>query len=191
MNDLTRNILIWLAIALVLMFVFSGFSPRNTTLELSYSDFLGQVKAGMVTSVELDDNQSITGKLKNGKEFLTYNPETENGWLINELYTGGVQVKAKAPETPSLLLQLFLQFLPILVLIGFLIYIMRQMQGGTKGAMSFGKSRARLLGEDQVKVTLDDVAGSDEAKEEVGELVDFLRDPGASSVSGGKFRVES
>jgi cell division protease FtsH len=186
LNDMMRNVLIWLAIALVLMFLFGGFPGRKTPMELTYSDFLGQVKTGMVTAVELDANLAITGKLKNGKEFIAYNPETDNGWLIDELYNSGVQVKAKAPETPSLLLQLLLQFLPIIVLIGFLIFITRQMHGGSKGAMSFGKSRARLLGEDQVKVTLDDVAGSDEAKEEVGELVDFLRDPGRFQRLGGK-----
>ena len=134
------------------------------------------------------EGREISGKLQNGKPYTTYSPETDNRSLIGELQKAGVNIHAEPPERTSLLTQLFINSFPFLLLIGLWVFFMRQMQGGGagRGAMSFGKSKARLLNEDQVKVTFADVAGVEEAKEEVSELVEFLRDPGKFQKLGGK-----
>jgi cell division protease FtsH len=187
LNDLTKNILVWVVIAVVLMTVFNSFSSRSTaTQPMSYSQFLSDVKGGSIDSVVIE-GKTITGKTSSGATFETYSPETDNRAMVGDLLSNNVKINAVPPERPSLLMTIFIQWFPFLLLIGIWIFFMRQMQGGGgRGAMSFGKSKARLLGEDQVKVTFNDVAGADEAKQDVVELVDFLRDPGKFQRLGGR-----
>ena len=188
MNDLTRNIVLWIVIAIVLVTVFSNFGQRASAPEpLKYSQFLAEVETGAITSATFQGD-TIIGTRANGDKYVTFNPETDNSVLIGLLQRKSVAFDAAPPERQSFLLQLFVSSFPILLLIGVWIYFMRQMQGGAggRGAMSFGKSRARLLSEDQVNVTFADVAGVDEAKQEVGEIVDFLKDPAKYQKLGGK-----
>ncbi len=186
MNDMAKNILLWVIIAVVLMSVFNNFGPPAPRAQsVPYSEFIADVKAGRVQSTVID-GRVVKGRLVSGESFSTYTPNDPE--MINDLLTNGVEVKAQAPEQDSLLMQIFISWFPMLLLIGVWIFFMRQMQGGGggRGAMSFGKSRARMLGEDQVKVTFNDVAGVEEAKDEVAELVEFLRDPGKFQKLGGK-----
>ena len=188
MNDMAKNLILWVVIALVLMSVFNNFGPRRSSTEqIEYSQFINDVKQGRVQKVVIE-GRNIQGVLQTGERFSTYTPETDNRALIGDLLESGVAIDARPPEQQSLLMQIFISWFPMLLLIGVWIFFMRQMQGGGggRGALSFGKSRARLLGEDQVKVTFSDVAGVEEAKEEVSELVDFLRDPGKFQKLGGK-----
>ena len=187
MNDLIKNVLLWVVIAVILMTVFNNLGgqrqPSNT---IPYSEFLRSVKSGQVSNVQFDGVE-ITGK-RGADRFTTYSPETDNSSLIGELDKSGIDFQRSAPENPSFLLNIFISWFPFFFLIGLWIFFMRQMQGGGggRGAMSFGKSKARLLNEDQVKVTFADVAGAEEAKEETGELVEFLQDPGKFQKLGGK-----
>lgn len=188
MNDLMKNILLWVVIAVVLMSVFQNINRQSeASKSYAYSRFLDQVEAGQIEKVVIDSNgREITGKLRSGEAFSTYSPETDNQALIGDLRRHGVEIVAKEPERQSLLGQIFISWFPFLLLIGVWIYFMRQMQGGGgRSAMTFGKSKAKLMGEDQVKITFADVAGVEEAKEEVRELVDFLRDPGKFQRLGG------
>ncbi|WP_298627610.1 ATP-dependent zinc metalloprotease FtsH [uncultured Legionella sp.] len=184
---MVKNLFLWLIIAIVLVSVFSNFGPRNSVAEkVSYSQFLKEVDQGMINSVTIEDSKIIKGMTKNNKRFVTYMPMQDNA-LLGELLKGKVDVSGQEKQQESFLLHLFINWFPMLLLIGVWIFFMRQMQGGGgRGAMSFGRSRARLLGEDQVKVTFADVAGVDEAKEEVKELVDFLRDPTKFQNLGGR-----
>lgn len=184
---MVKNLFLWLIIAIVLVSVFSNFGPRNTVAEkLSYSQFLKEVEQGLINSVTIEDNKIIKGMTKNNKRFVTYMPLQDNA-LLGELLKGKVDVSGQEKQQESFLLHLFINWFPMLLLIGVWVFFMRQMQGGGgRGAMSFGRSRARLLGEDQVKVTFADVAGVDEAKEEVKELVDFLKDPTKFQNLGGR-----
>ena len=189
MNDLAKNLLLWVVILVVLMSVFQGFSGGGSAKpELAYSDFLNQVKSGNVSDVVIQD-QTITGTLQSGSAFTTISPETDNRSMIGTLIEHDVKFEGAVPRETPLLLQLLFNAFPILLLIGVWIYFMRQMQGGGgggRGAMSFGKSKARMLSADQVKITFADVAGVEEAKQEVSELVDFLKDPGKFQKLGGK-----
>jgi cell division protease FtsH len=188
LNDVAKNILLWAVIAVILLSVFSNFSKQSTAqAPLSYSTFIQMVKSGEVSQVTID-GRDIKGKLGNGNMFSTYSPETDNRALVGDLLEHGVEIKGVPPEGQSVLMQIFISWFPFLLLIGIWIFFMRQMQGGAggRGAMSFGKSKARMLGEDQVNVTFEDVAGAEEAKAEVAELVDFLRDPGKFQKLGGR-----
>ncbi|HSX59069.1 MAG TPA: ATP-dependent zinc metalloprotease FtsH [Tahibacter sp.] len=188
MNDMAKNLLLWLIIAVVLLTVFQSFNPRGTgTQDLAYSDFMDKVEHNAVSEVLVhNDNRTIEAKLKDGTSVrTTFLPTEEN---INALQKKVDKMRVEPSDNGVSLLSILVNWAPFLIFIGFLIYVMRQMQsgGGGRGAMSFGRSRARLQGEDQVKVTFADVAGCDEAKDDVKELVDFLRDPGKFQKLGGK-----
>ena len=188
MNDMAKNLLLWLIIAVVLLTVFQSFNPRGTgTQDLAYSDFMDKVEHNAVAEVLVrNDNRTIEAKLKDGNSVrTTFLPTDEN---IAELQKKVDKMRVEPSDNGISLLGILVNWAPFLIFIGFLIYVMRQMQsgGGGRGAMSFGRSRARLQGEDQVKVTFADVAGCDEAKDDVKELVDFLRDPGKFQKLGGK-----
>ncbi|MEM7468236.1 MAG: ATP-dependent zinc metalloprotease FtsH [Pseudomonadota bacterium] len=188
MNNMARNMVLWVVIALVLMLVFQNFTPKHgTSRALDYSDFVTEVKSGRVAKVKLD-GPTIEIETHDGSRLFSYSPETDNGPLIGMLLDNNVRIEAQPPDRQGLLMQIFISWFPFLLLIAVWIYLMRQMQGGGggRGALSFGKSRARMLGEDQVRITFNDVAGVDEAKEEVKELVDFLRDPSKFQKLGGK-----
>ncbi|HEY7986810.1 MAG TPA: ATP-dependent zinc metalloprotease FtsH [Methylophilaceae bacterium] len=186
MNNILRNIFIWVLVALVLISVFNQFGlPHNTDAkEVTYSAFLTEVKQGNIASVTIQGHV-LHGKGTDGKNLTTFAPQ--DMWLISDLLKNNVTVDAKPPEEPSMLMNVFVSWFPMLLLIGVWVFFMRQMQGGGKGgAFSFGKSKARLLDEDNNQVTFADVAGCDEAKEEVSELVEFLRDPTKFQKLGGR-----
>jgi len=188
MNDMTKNIILWAIIAVVLISILQGFGQRMPMMEkMVYSEFLHHVEQGAIRSIVID-GQAINGRMTGGETFRTYSPNKEQDQLIQELRNSDIRIEAQEPRKQSLLLQIFISWFPFLLLIGVWIFFMRQMQGGGagRGAMSFGKSKAKLLGEDQIRVTFADVAGVDEAKDEVLELVEFLRDPGKFQRLGGR-----
>ncbi|TCS71375.1 membrane protease FtsH catalytic subunit [Sulfuritortus calidifontis] len=185
MNNLFKNIAIWMVIALILMTVFNQFSARQTAqAQVDYSKFIEEVRQGQVAKVTIEGNV-LRGVRSDGARFNTYAPS--DPWLVSDLLKAGVVVEAKPQEEPSMLMSIFISWFPMLLLIGVWVFFMRQMQGGGKGgAFSFGKSRARMLDENSNQITFADVAGCDEAKEEVAELVEFLRDPSRFQKLGGR-----
>lgn len=185
---MAKNLILWLIIAAVLVTVMNNFSSPSEPQTLNYSDFIQQVKDGKVERVTVD-GYVITGKRSDGDTFKTIRPAIQDNGLIGDLVNNNVVVEGKQAEQQSIWTQLLVASFPILVIIAVFMFFMRQMQGGgggRGGPMSFGKSKARLLSEDQVKTTFADVAGCDEAKEEVSELVEFLRDPGKFQRLGGR-----
>lgn len=186
MSDMAKNLILWLVIAVVLMSVFNSFSPSDTTSrQLDYSSFVKEVTQEQIREVRMD-GKVINGVKRTGERFTTIIPAPDPQ-LLNDMLNHNVKVMGEKPEEPSLLTSIFISWFPMLLLIGVWVFFMRQMQGGGgKGAMSFGKSKARLMSEDQIKTIFADVAGCDEAKEEVKELVDYLRDPSKFQKLGGK-----
>ncbi len=190
MNDMAKNLILWVIIALVLLTVFKNFDGmQSSTQKVAYSDFISQVENRQVSKV-LIDGFTITGTMSNGERFETnLPPAVPDNKLMDELLLGKVQVDSKPIEKQSIWTQLLVASFPILVILAVFMFFMRQMQGGgggRGGPMSFGKSKARLLSEDQIKTTFADVAGVEEAKEDVQELVDFLKDPGKFQRLGGR-----
>ena len=184
MNNMFKNLAIWLVIGLVLMTVFNQFNTRQVTQgSIEYSQFLDEVKQGHISKV-LIEGRTLKGTTTEGKRITSYAPP--DLWMVSDLLKNGVKIEAKPEEEQSFLMNIFVSWFPMLLLIGVWVFFMRQMQGGGKGgAFSFGKSRARMTDEAQNVVTFADVAGCDEAKEEVQEIVDFLRDPSKFQKLGG------
>jgi cell division protease FtsH len=185
-NNTLKSIAIWVAIALILMTIFNQFSGSSKTdTALVYSQFMQQVKEGKISKVEID-NHRIKGTTSEGKKFNTYAPT--DPWLVSDLLKNNVIVEAKAEEQQSVLMSIFISWFPMILLVGVWIFFMRQMQGGSKGGgpFSFGKSKARQLDQTNNQTTFADVAGCDEAKEEVTEVVEFLKDPGKFHKLGGR-----
>ncbi|BBI59226.1 ATP-dependent zinc metalloprotease FtsH [Vreelandella sulfidaeris] len=180
MNDMAKNLILWLVIAAVLLTVFNNFSTESAPQNTNYSQFVQQVQNQQVRSVTID-GYTIRGERTDGSQFQTIRPAAEDPKLMDDLLSNDVTVVGKEPEQQSIWTRLLIASFPILLILGIFMFFMRQMQGGAGGGkggpMSFGKSKAKLLSQDQIKTTFADVAGCDEAKEEVEELVDFLRDP--------------
>src|SRR5881409_2103623 len=180
-----KNLVIWLVIGLVLMTVFNQFNTRQAAqAPMEYSQFLEEVKAGRIAKVTIEGRQ-LKATTADGKRVTSYSPG--DIWLVSDLLKYGVKVEAKPEEEQSFWMNIFVSWFPMLLLIGVWVFFMRQMQGGGRGgAFSFGKSKARMLDEATNTITFADVAGCDEAKEEVAELVEFLRDPGKFQKLGGR-----
>ena len=186
MNNLAKNIAIWVIIAVILMTVFQQFGTRQTSqTTIAYSDFIQQVKEGQIKQATIEGNV-IRGMSEGGRPYVTYAPPGDI-WLTSDLLKNNVKIEVKPEQQQSVLMSIFISWFPMLLLIGVWIFFMRQMQGGGRGgAFSFGKSRARMLDESNNQITFADVAGCDEAKEEVAELVDFLKDPSKFQKLGGR-----
>jgi len=182
-----KSIAIWMVVALVLMTVFNQFNTRQqqtSQSQLDYSQFLDEVKQGHISKVVIE-GRKLKATTADGKRITSYAPS--DLWMVSDLLKNGVNVEAKPEEEPSFLMNIFVSWFPMILLIAVWVFFMRQMQGGGKGgAFSFGKSRARQLDESKERFTFADVAGCDEAKEEVSELVDFLRDPAKFQNLGGR-----
>ncbi|MCZ6871076.1 MAG: ATP-dependent metallopeptidase FtsH/Yme1/Tma family protein, partial [Gammaproteobacteria bacterium] len=188
LNDIGKNLLLWLVIAAVLLTVFNNFSVKPEARELDYSEFIQMVRQDRLVDVTIN-GLVITGQLLNGDRFETIRPQADDPKLIDDLYNHGVKFRAERPEQQSVWTQLLIASFPILIIIAVFMIFMRQMQGGAGGRggpMAFGKSKAKLLSEDQIKTTFADVAGVDEAKEDLQELVEFLREPGKFQRLGGR-----
>src|SRR5512145_782269 len=185
--DNFKIIAIWMVVALVLMTVFNQFNTRqqqSAQVQLDYSQFLEEVKQGNITKVTIE-GRTLKAVAVDGKRITSYAPS--DLWMVSDLLKHGVSIEAKPEEEQSLLMSIFVSWFPMILLIAVWVFFMRQMQGGGKGgAFSFGKSKARMLDENKERFTFADVAGCDEAKEEVSELVDFLRDPSKFQNLGGR-----
>ncbi len=191
MSQFAKNLLLWIIVAMVLMSIFQHYAETEPPAqELKYSEFLESVRNGQVESVTIQvtsGGKRLTGETTNGQQFRVFAPPDDDG-LIADLENNDVVHETIEPEGRSILVDIMISLLPVLLLVFLFIYFMRQMQGGMGGrggAMSFGKSRAKLQGEDQVKITFADVAGVEEAKDEVVELVEFLKNPGKFQRLGG------
>ena len=187
MNDMAKNLILWLVIAAVLLTVFNNFNVDTSPQTMNYSQFVQQVQNQQVRSVTIDGYR-ITGERSDGSQFETVRPAAEDPKLMDDLLSNNVTVIGREPQQQSLWTRLLIASFPILLILAIFMFFMRQMQGGAGGKggpMSFGKSKAKLLSQDQIKTTFADVAGCDEAKEEVEELVDFLRDPSKFQRLGG------
>jgi cell division protease FtsH len=186
-NDMSKNIFLWAVVILILMTLFSSINPNYMQRsKINYSQFLTKIENSEVKELLIDGN-NLEGVASNGEVFVSYAPTRPDNALVENWYKRGITIAGRPPEQQSLFLHILISWFPILLFIGVWIFFMRQMQGGGgRGALSFGRSRARLLGENQIKVTFDDVAGVDEAKAEVADLVDFLKNPGKFSALGGK-----
>jgi len=188
LNQLIKNVAVWLVIALVLMTVFNQYSKNQSAQSVvPYSQFMGEVKNGRVKSA-LVEGRTVRWQAIDERKYVTYSPGTLGDlWMVSDLLKAGVKVDAKPEEEQSFLSAFFFSWGPMLLLIGVWVFFMRQMQGGGRGgAFSFGKSRARMMDENSNTVTFADVAGCEEAKEEVAELVEFLRDPSKFQKLGGR-----
>ena len=186
-NSMLKNFLLWVVIAAVLVAIFGNYGPREASTKVySYSQFVQAANNGDVQKITIQE-QTVIGVTKNGVHFSTYLPMQDPS-LLNRLVQDGVDVQSEPPKQESLFVRFLISWAPFLLLIGVWLFFMRQMQGGggRGGPMAFGRSKARLLSQDEVRVTFADVAGADEAKDEVRELVDFLRDPGKFQKLGGK-----
>jgi cell division protease FtsH len=186
-----KNLLLWVVIAAVLLTVFQNFNMQPQREQVSYSDFLEQVQGDRVRKVVID-GLLIVGEREDGSRFEVVRPQVTDSGLMGDLLDHRVAIEGRKPEQQSLWSQLLVASFPILIIIAVFMLFMRQMQGGAGGRggpMSFGKSKARLLSEDQIKTTFADVAGVEEAKEDVQELVEFLREPSKFQKLGGAFRA--
>jgi cell division protease FtsH len=188
LNNMLKNLVIWLVIGLVLMTVFNQFNTRQSSqaVQMEYSEFMDAAKQGQIAKVEIQ-GRTIRATTQDKRQIVVNSPGLYDIWMVGDLMKYGVKVSTKPEEEQSMLMQIFISWFPMLLLIGVWIFFMRQMQGGGRGgAFSFGKSRARMLDESTNSVTFADVAGCEEAKEEVAELVDFLRDPSKFQKLGGR-----
>lgn len=185
---MAKNLILWVLVGTVLLVLFANFNQKSPTQRLSYSDLLSQVKSKEVRKVTID-GAMILGERANGERFETVLPPLFDPNFVNDLIENEVAVEGVQPEKQSIWIQFLIAWLPMLLIIGFIIFSIRQMQGGAGGRggpMTFGKSRARLLSEDQIKTTFADVAGVEEAKDDVQEIVEFLKDPAKFQKLGGK-----